>query len=178
MTSDFATLRARTVARPSGSVKIDQGRRGLRGCYDIDIKPLSPTINDPTSAVMAIDQLHELLVRLGSRRLDIGHHRDADGRVRLVVDAPRWEDYVSLAVDEIGYFGAKQFQVMRRLRALFEDLERVVPEKRKGAIRRELDLLAEAVRRTFPDALDQARASDPDEQGLGSSPRPATATTA
>ncbi len=144
----------------------------LRILVDIAIKALSPTINDPTSAVMAIDQLHELLAQLGSRRLDVGHHRDADGRVRLVVDRPRWEDYVSLAVDEIRYFGAQQFQVMRRLRAVFEDLERVVPEERKAAIRRELDLLAESVRRTFPDALDQERAGDPDAQGLGSSPHP------
>jgi len=144
----------------------------LRILVDIAIKALSPTINDPTSAVMAIDQLHELLAQLGSRRLDIGHHRDADGRVRLVVDTPRWEDYVSLVVDEIRYFGAQQFQVMRRLRAMLEDVERVVPEERKAAIRREMDLLAEAVRRTFPDALDQERASDPDAQGLGSSPHP------
>ena len=50
---------------------------------------------------------------------------------------------------------------MRRLRAVFEDLERVVPEERKAAISRELALLAEALKRTFPDAVDQERASEP-----------------
>ena len=143
----------------------------FRILVDVAVKALSPAINDPTSAVMAIDQLHELLAHLGSRRLDVGHHRDADGRVRLMVDRPSWEDYVSLAVDEIRHFGVEQLQVMRRLRAVFEDLVRVVPDERKAAISRELALLAEAVKRTFPDALDQERASEPDEQGIGSSPK-------
>ena len=86
---------------------------------------------------------------------------------------PSWEDYVSLAVDEIRRFGVEQFQVVRRLRAVFEDLLRTLPDERKAAISLELALLAEAVRRTFPDAPDQERASEPDEQGIGSSPRPA-----
>jgi uncharacterized membrane protein len=73
----------------------------LRILVDVAVKALSPAINDPTSAVMAIDQIHELLSLLGSRRLDVGRHRDADGRVRLTVDRPSWEDYVSLAIDEI-----------------------------------------------------------------------------
>ena len=71
-----------------------------------------------------------------------------------------WEDYVSLAVDEIRHFGVEQLQVMRRLRAMFEDLQRVVPDERKAAISRELALLAKAVTRTFPDArIRSARAS-------------------
>ena len=145
----------------------------FRILVDVAVKALSPAINDPTSAVMAIDQLHDLLARLGSRRLDVGDHRDADGRVRLMIDRPTWEDYVSLAVDEIRHFGVEQLQVMRRLRAMFEDLQRVVPDERKAAITRELALLANAVKRTFPDAEDRERASEPDAQGIGSSPRPA-----
>jgi uncharacterized membrane protein len=91
-----------------------------------------------------------------------------------MLDRPTWEDSVSLAVDEIRHFGVEQLQVMRRLRAMFEDLQRVVPDERKAAISRELALLASAVKRTFPDALDQERASEPDAQGIGSSPHPAT----
>ena len=91
-----------------------------------------------------------------------------------MIDRSTWEDYVSFAVDEVRHFGVEQLQVMRRLRAMFEDLQRVVPDERKAVISRELALLARAVKRTFPDALDQERASEPDEQGIGSSPRPAT----
>jgi uncharacterized membrane protein len=91
-----------------GSVVLGQERTmhqdpafAFRILVDIAIKALSPAINDPTSAVMAIDQLHELLSFLGSRHLEVGQHRDVGGRVRLVVEMPGWEDYVSLAVDEL-----------------------------------------------------------------------------
>jgi len=79
---------------------------------------------------------------------------------------------VSLAVDEIRRFGAQQPQVTRRLRAVFEDLLRVVPDERTLAIRHELDLLEQSVQRTFVDAEDRARASQADPQGIGSSPHP------
>lgn len=145
----------------------------FRILVDVAIKALSPAINDPTSAVMAIDQLHELLSYVGSRHLEVGRYRDADGRVRLTVETPTWEDYVSLAVDEIRHFGEPQLQIARRLRALLEDLLQAVPVERRPVIQRELDLLTQTVRRGFADADDQARASEPDQQGIGSSPRSA-----
>jgi uncharacterized membrane protein len=142
----------------------------FRILVDIAIKALSAAINDPTSAVMAIDHLHELLTHLGSRRLDVGQYRDAEGRTRLTVEWPRWEDYVSLAVDEIRHCGAQQLQVMRRLRAMFDDLLQIVPPDRRSVLHHELALLEQAVKRSFPDAEDQTRASEPDQQGIGSSP--------
>ena len=66
----------------------------FRILVDVAVKALSPAINDPTSAVMAIDQLHELLSYLGSRHLEVGQQCDVDGRVRLLVEMPSWEDYV------------------------------------------------------------------------------------
>lgn len=38
---------------------------------DIAIKALSPPINDPTTAVQALDQIEDLLLRLG-RKVQIG----------------------------------------------------------------------------------------------------------
>jgi uncharacterized membrane protein len=48
----------------------------LRLVVDIAIKALSPAINDPTTAVQALDQIEDLLIRLGHRRLRIGEYRD------------------------------------------------------------------------------------------------------
>jgi uncharacterized membrane protein len=39
---------------------------------DVASKALSPAINDPTTAVLAIDQLYHLLRNVGSRKLDTG----------------------------------------------------------------------------------------------------------
>jgi len=57
----------------------------LRLLVDIAIKALSPAVNDPTTAVQALDQIEDLLRRLGSRRLEIGATRDNSGKLRLVI---------------------------------------------------------------------------------------------
>jgi uncharacterized membrane protein len=77
----------------------------FRILVDIASKGLSPGINDPTTAVHALDQLHHLLRNIGGRHLDTGRVRDAEGRLRLVYRTPDWEDFVQLAVTEIRHFG-------------------------------------------------------------------------
>ena len=72
----------------------------IRLLVDIAIKALSPAINDPTTAVQAIDQIEDLLRRLGGRDLDAGYAFDADSDLRLIFPMPRWEDYLVLAFDE------------------------------------------------------------------------------
>src|SRR5204863_5162229 len=69
----------------------------FRVIVDIASKGLSPAINDPTTAVLAIDQIHHLLRHVGNRRLDTDQVRDATGRVRLIYRTPDWEDFVTLA---------------------------------------------------------------------------------
>jgi len=89
----------------------------FRIMVDIASRALSPAINDPTTAVMATDQIHRLLRWVGSRQLDSGMNCDSEGKLRLIVPTPKWEDFVSLAVSEIRLFGAGSLQVPRRLRA-------------------------------------------------------------
>jgi uncharacterized membrane protein len=89
----------------------------IRLLVDIAIKALSPAINDPTTAVQAINQIEDLLLRLGGRNLDVGCVNDARGTLRLICQMPTWEDYLTLAFDEIRQYGAGSVQVMRRLRA-------------------------------------------------------------
>ena len=85
--------------------------------YPIRLGALSPAINDPTTAVQAIDQIEDLLRRLGRRELDAGYARDAGGALRVVFPMPTWEDYLALAFQEIRQYGASSIQVMRRLRS-------------------------------------------------------------
>ena len=67
----------------------------IRLLVDIAIKALSPAINDPTTAVQTIDQLEDLLRRLGSAEIDAGHVADESGALRLVFPTPTWEDYLT-----------------------------------------------------------------------------------
>lgn len=140
----------------------------IRIIVDIASKALSPAINDPTTAVLAIDQLHHLLRDLGRRNLAEGRERDRAGQVRLLYRTANWEDFVQLAVTEVRQYGRDSIQVMRRLRAMLENLIATLPDRRAGSLRRELSLLASSSRRVFPDLDDQELAETGDLQGMGS----------
>lgn len=139
----------------------------FRILVDIAIKALSPAINDPTTAVLAIDQLHRLLLRIGMRKLDTGATADINGRERLYVTKPRWPDFVSLAICEIRTYGAGSLQVCRRLEAMIKNMVELLPQYRAPALIKELELLHSWVERQFPDEEDRVRAVTPDALGLG-----------
>ena len=82
----------------------------IRLLVDIAINALSPAINDPTTAVQAIDQIEDLLRRLGRRDLDAGQARDAKGVLRLIFPMPTWEDYLALAFDEVRKMAPTRFR--------------------------------------------------------------------
>mgnify|MGYP002784827019 CR=1 FL=1 len=139
----------------------------IRMIVDIASKGLSPAINDPTTAVQALDRLHHLLRHIGGRRLDDEQVRDAQGRVRLLYRTPDWEDFVRLAVTEIRHFGGSSIQVARRLRAMLENLIETLPQERAEPLRQELTLIKKASERFFPEPEDRALADVGDDQGVG-----------
>jgi uncharacterized membrane protein len=146
----------------------------IRLLVDIAIRALSPAINDPTTAVQAIDQIEDLLHRLGRIELDTGYARDANGALRLVFPMSTWEDYLSLAFDEIRQYGAVSVQVLRRLRsALIGVAESLESDARTEAVRRYLKHLDLVIGRSSLDAEDQVMARQEDRQGLGLSRRQA-----
>jgi uncharacterized membrane protein len=139
----------------------------IRLLVDIAIKALSPAINDPTTAVQALDQIGDLLLRLGSRRLEVGSFRDDSGRVRLVIPFPSWDDFLHLAFEEILSCGAKSVQVMRRMKALVADLLTVLPVERHAGLKYWQQRLQASISRSFEDAEEKLSASMEDRQGLG-----------
>ena len=64
----------------------------FRIIVDIAAKALSPAVNDPTTAVLAIDHLHYLLRDVGGRNLADGFASDQTGRVLLTNKAARLHD--------------------------------------------------------------------------------------
>ena len=139
----------------------------IRLLVDIGIRALSAAINDPTTAVQALDQIESLLVILGNRTLEIGRVHDRAGELRLVYDATTWEDYLDLAVAEIQQSGENSIQVQRRLAALFTFLAHRVPDFRRPAVARLAQRRALTLR-SLRDPMASAMAADlSDRQGLG-----------
>jgi len=139
----------------------------FRIILDIALKALSPAINDPTTAVLAIDQIHSLLRSAGKRNLRTDNITDESGKVRVIFRTPNWEDFVNLACTELRRYGADSIQVVRRLRAMIENLIRTLPEDRHAALQAQLALLDHTIKAIYslPEELALARATD--SQGLG-----------
>ena len=139
----------------------------LRILVDIAIKALSAAINDPTTAVMSMDQLHRLLRLVGLRDLREEELRDAAGNLRVVYFTPNWEDYVHLTCTEIRHCGAGSVQIARRMRSMLENLLQSLPDHRHAELHRQLELLDQAIERHYPFEEDRALARIGDSQGLG-----------
>ena len=136
---------------------------------DISIKALSPGVNDPSTAVQALDQIEALLRLLGGRRLGPGRADDESGLERLRWPVPSWDDYLGLALDETRQYGEGSVQVSRRMRALLVNLAERVPEHRRPAVEAKLDLVGAGADRGFEDQPDQLAAATSDPQGIGTS---------
>ena len=140
---------------------------GFRMLVDIAERSLSDSSYlDPTTAVQAIDRLHDNLRHLARRTFPDGTHCDQDGEVRLVMRVMTWEAYVHLAFDEIRLAGADSPQVARRLRAALDDLAAYAPVKRRDVLFEQLALLDQAVDERVPEQEREAY-MQPDRQGIG-----------
>lgn len=146
----------------------------VRIMVDIAIKALSAAINDPTTAVQAMNHLEDTLLAIGKTDLDRRRqYRDRESRVRLVVPAPTWSDYLTQGVTEIREYGATSVQVMRRLRAMLDDLRSHVLPQYRAAVDEEMKRLQSSVEAGFGEKIDLDLALLPDREGIGG---PSTAT--
>jgi uncharacterized membrane protein len=154
---DIDALAASVVTRSERDVD-DDIAFGIRELVDIAERALSPGVNDPSTAVQVIDELHDLLRRLARRRFPSPVRETENGEVVLVLPRAGFDDLVRLAIEEIRQYGAGSVQVLRRLRGLIDDVSSVAPPGRTKELDAQRSLLDAAVSRALPDARDQALA--------------------
>ncbi len=135
-----------TAAAVAAAVNFGRGRTlyqdpafGLRQLADIAAQALSAAVNQPTTAVLVIDSLEDVLLQIARCPRQSGCYTDRDGTVRLIKPLPGWDDCLDLAFTEITAYGASSPQVARRLLAAYAALEAAAaPALRAGvAVRRE-----------------------------------------
>jgi uncharacterized membrane protein len=146
-------------------------KQAIRLLVDIAIHSLSVAVNDPTTAVHALDQIESMLLRIGNLDLDIGTVRDTRGNQRVWYKAPTWEDYLDLALTEIRQYGAGAVQIERRLAALLSHVREQVPEERRGAVDRIAAEQRTILNQAIPDDAFHAMAERLDRQGIGGASR-------
>ncbi|MFF6876132.1 DUF2254 domain-containing protein [Streptomyces sp. NPDC012474] len=140
---------------------------GLRQLSDIALRALSSAINDPTTAVQALDRIVQFLAALSRRPLDAALYQDRAGAVRLVQPVPRWTELVDLGFTEVRMCAPLTPQVCRRMLAGLDDLLLLAPPERREPLLRHRELLRQAIDVTASTPADREFALRPDRQGIG-----------
>ena len=130
---------------------------GIRQIVDIAMKALSPGINDTTTAVMCIDYLAAIMVRLATRKFAPSHCLD-QGKLRLIIRGPSFEGLLAEAFDQIRQNGAGNVAIMvRMLGALQTIAGQTADPGRRRAIGERMQWIAELAERTIGSPYDRAR---------------------
>ena len=103
---------------------------GMIQISDVAIRALSPSTNDPTTALRCIDRLAEILAALGTRNPP-EPRRTRDGRVCFVAKYTTFEMAVKVVFDDIRHFGASIPVIAEHLLEVLGDLMLLVPEARR-----------------------------------------------
>ncbi len=142
----------------------------LRMLVDIAIRGLSPAINDPTTAVQALDRIETTLVELYDRQPGPLGVTDATGATRGFVPSPSWNEYFALGVMEIRHYGQGSIQIARRLHALYARLLSMVGGEAAERVELERRLLDQRLDERFPDRNERRIVARADRMGLGGAP--------
>jgi uncharacterized membrane protein len=130
---------------------------GIRQIVDIAMKALSPGINDTTTAVMCVDYLAAILVRLASRRIAASHRYD-QGELRVLAQGPRFESLLSEAFDQIRQNAVGNVAVMSRMLSALQAIASLTANpSRRLALCERVDWIAELAERTIASPYDRTR---------------------
>src|SRR4051794_2477247 len=131
---------------------------GLRQLTDIGCKALSPAVNDPYTAIQAIEHMAVLLAAMAGR--PVGDHvgRDASGTITLVVPGRRFSEHLALGVGLLRRYGAGEPTVVEALLRLLDFCSAVVLDDpaRWEAIEQQARLLVADAERAVDQADDLA----------------------
>jgi uncharacterized membrane protein len=119
---------------------------GVRQLADIASKALSPAINDPYTAVQALQHIAVVLAELSHRPLGSQVLRDSSGAPRVTIPGRDFAYYVDLACGQIRRYGRSEPRVMLALLRILRSTARFCPDDSTRAV------LARQVRLVLADA--------------------------
>ncbi len=150
-----SALNAVYIIGPQRSVHQDAGF-GIRQIVDIAMKALSPGINDTTTAVMCLDYLTAILVRIAARRIETTHRLD-QGELRVIARGPNFESLMSEAFDQVRQNAEGNFAVLLRLLHALETIAaQTTNAGRRQTLRQQVGLIAPVAEQAVSSPRDAA----------------------
>ena len=125
---------------------------GIRQIVDISLKALSPGVNDTTTAIMCLDYLTAILVRLAAREIP-SSHRFKDGKLLVIARGPTFDSLLAEAFDQIRQNAEGNVAVLARLVEALETIAKAtVHTRRRQGLRTQAELIAAVAERTVTPA--------------------------
>lgn len=130
---------------------------GIRQIVDIALKALSPGINDTTTAIMCVDYLTAILVRIGERRIP-SSHRYEEGELRVIAKGPTFESLLSESFDQIRSNAKGNVAIMSRMLGAMETLASLTASpRRRHVLSEHVQWIAELAECSLESAHDRAK---------------------
>jgi uncharacterized membrane protein len=146
---------------------------GLRQIVDIAVKALSPSSNDPTTAVNTIDYLSALIIEFARRDIPDRLRRDEEGALRVVAVGPTFRSMTDLAFNQIREHTSGDVSVTIALLQGFRRIAGVVQsEGRRDLIEEHLAKISRASDKSVMEPLDREQINDALRRALEALERP------
>ncbi|MFN2445135.1 MAG: DUF2254 domain-containing protein [Vicinamibacterales bacterium] len=138
--SAYTIDRQRTVDQDAGY--------GIRQLVDMALKGLSPGVNDVTTAMMCVDYLTAILVRLAGRRLEARLPGEARG-ARVITRQQTYADFVGGTFDQIRQNAEGNVAMLRHLLECLKTLEDATEGRpRRRVLFEQLEAVTEVIARS------------------------------
>ena len=128
---------------------------GVRQLADVASKALSPAINDPYTAVQAVDHLSVILAALATRPLGGRTLADGNGVARVHSPGRDWPYFIDLGLGQVRRFGHTEPRVVLALLRVVRDLGTLCSAQRLASLREYVHVLMEDVRRDIAQPSDR-----------------------
>jgi len=116
---------------------------GVEQIVAVAVRALSPAVNNPSAAVMCVDHLSAVLVRL-TRRAVPARLRTEGGELRVIAKGPTFESLVALAFEPLLRHAKGHPEVVDAMARAARTIERIAPPRRGLVIRRHLAAIKRA----------------------------------
>ena len=131
---------------------------GIRQLVDIAARALSPGVNDPTSAVAAIDAMAVVCSELAQSAAPSPVRRDEQGRARAVVSQSTFAELLALACDQPRRYGRDEPALLTALLRMLTDVaETASDDARMRAVSTQIDATLERAEDADLSATERAR---------------------
>jgi uncharacterized membrane protein len=128
----------------------------IRQMVEIGVRALSPGVNDPYTALVTIDRLALSLARIIERGAPQEQWCDEEGRLRLIMPNSHFDGLLDASFNMLRQYGNGSAAVLIRLAERLSALHELGDEAQRKEIRRHLDMVLRAGRRSLPEPEDLA----------------------